>query len=480
MAQDPDKGWQLPETVNPLEHWCYRINIPKDIAYLRAFRGTVSELGFHWNWQRDESETAKDVVQVWLTQIAEAETLISEDNCMAITCAEIVACIENDPAVRQAVQDAMAGLTNTPGLPSNYQQSAFDPVVGCDKDVTYGYCKALWQYIDAVNIDILEVLNEATNQAEAINTLLKIIPAFEQIPVSDVLAWITNLGEYNLDAYNASKTVGLEQQIICDLFCIAVNKGCTITFEDVWDYMLIQFGGFNFPTLGATFLELVVFMVTGVYPSDRIVYLWSLVQLGFAFIGTEYLGTSGVQQYALQAQAGNPDNEWSVLCATCTPTITITFDEITDPAWDVTDGNSNSVTVITPNVLQSNANGNPIPSFELAFVTTGSFEGRNGFVDVVLTDVQDVTSVDFDYHFIKPGNNVVNRTIILLDDQDMSIESWSTSADDAVKGSWTTIARPFSASNVKTIRVFMSIVQDPATITPANCQIFIDNIVIRA
>lgn len=264
---------------------------------------------------------------------------------MAI-CQAIIDCIETDDAVRIAINDSVAGLPDVDGSPIQYGQEVFPPPVGCDKDETWGYVDALWEFIHTNNVDFLEQLNEATNQAGQINTLFKFIPGFEQIPVSDFLAWIENLGEYNLDAYNASVTVAIQDAIKCDLFCIAVNNNCSISFGDVYDYFLTKFGGFNPPTLGATFLELVVFMVTGAYPSDRIIYLWSLVQLGFAFIGANFLSLNSVRPYAIQAQNGDPDDDWILLCDSCDDLLIVTFDGagyldyvITNGTLDATVGN---------------------------------------------------------------------------------------------------------------------------------------------
>jgi len=255
------------------------------------------------------------IIQKYM-QMREFPNEIPLGSCMDL-CQLIIDCIEETPALQQTINNSVAGFTNQNGSPAEYNQEVFPPPVNCDKDATWGYVDALWNFIHTNNVDFLQQLNEATNQAGQINTLLSFIPAFEQIPVSDILEWIENLGEYNLDAYNASVTVAIQDQIRCDLFCIAVNNNCSITFGDVYEYFEAQFGGLNAPTLGATFLELVIFMITGNYPNDRIIYLWSLVQLGFAFIGAEFLGINSISQYAIQAQNGDPDNNWSLLCAPC-------------------------------------------------------------------------------------------------------------------------------------------------------------------
>jgi len=47
------------------------------------------------------------------------------------------------------------------------------------------------------------------------------------------------------------------------------------------------------------------------------VYLWSAFQLALAFMGQEYLGQNSIERYAIQAQTGDPDNDWSLLCDPC-------------------------------------------------------------------------------------------------------------------------------------------------------------------
>lgn len=265
-------------------------------------------------------------------------------------CSEIINCIENNADVRSAINTAVGGYADVNGDPAVINADIAGLSTGCDNDVIYGYCLALWDYIHGQNIDFLQQLAEASNLTESIDRLLRLIPGFEQVPISEVLQWISSLGDYNLEAYEASYTAQIRQDIICALFCVAIENNCTITLGDVYDYMLQQMGGLNFPNAGATFLEYVTFMVTGNYPSDKVIYIWTCVQLGLIFSGSEFLGISTLTPYALNAQAGNPDSDWQLFC-NCVP-VQECLNYLDNVQNDTTFGTDNNIFTATGILVQ--------------------------------------------------------------------------------------------------------------------------------
>lgn len=309
-------------------------------------------------------------------------------------CQKIADCIDTSEAVQTALQNSVVGDVNSIARPSEYTQPAFDlsgqPI--CDNDAIYGYVYALWQYIDRNNQDFLQQMAEATNYTEQLAKFITLIPLADQLPVDEILGWVEAFGDYNLEAYNASITIGLEQEIICDLFCIA-QTGCTITMQQVWDYFVTKFGGFNLPTLTANFIEWVSFMALGQYPNDRVVYMWCLFQLFCAFAGATFIGINTVKPYALFAQAGEPDTEWSILCTECGPDpfATITFD----------DPNNYSI----QNGSLATGEGNPQPS--LATQDDGPF-----LISTVYSrDFQEVTIDGINFDILGAGSSYCQITI---------------------------------------------------------------------
>lgn len=332
---------------------CVSIKIPDTPQDVRNFLGQLLTLSQWFNYEKTGTNLGKLVADTWRDAnesvlIGVCEGMIVRQNEMNpcilessvdngenwVQFADITSCV-NDAFMQNGIIDAINNselvrdsITNvtirniySEGIAENWMYTALSDL-SCNEDNLFGYVTALWEFIHLSNLDLLEQIEEASNQFEVMNTLAKVIPLFEQLPVSDALTWIGDLGSYNKTAYESSYTVIIGQQIACDLFCIALDNECSLTMELVWEYLVEKFGGLNFPTLGATFLEMITFMFTANYPNDRIVYLWSLVQLGIVFIGAEFLGLNTVNVYGIQAQAGDPSNDWTLLCDPCNPPIT--------------------------------------------------------------------------------------------------------------------------------------------------------------
>lgn len=86
-----DGGWLLPSVVNP-PRVCVQLWIPDDTNHKRAFWGALYALSEWWNWQRDDSKTARDVARVWLDVFFQAQEQnleydacedVGEDKCFS-------------------------------------------------------------------------------------------------------------------------------------------------------------------------------------------------------------------------------------------------------------------------------------------------------------------------------------------------------------------------------------------------------------
>lgn len=70
--QKTDGGYRLPQVINPDEHICVTVRVPKDLNHIIAFWGALGELGYWWNWERDEQKRGREVAAVWRERIDEA------------------------------------------------------------------------------------------------------------------------------------------------------------------------------------------------------------------------------------------------------------------------------------------------------------------------------------------------------------------------------------------------------------------------
>ena len=326
----------MPVTLPPLPegNTAICLVIPDSPAWREIYMGSLLILQQWWYYDVGNSEDAEDAVQramecLYITQQ-------NYEGCIDMDCADVQDCIENTPAIQDIINNiSNSGNPNEPQRSSIYSQDVFDESETCDYDQVYGYCLAFWNFINETNIDFLQIMAESSNKTEQISELISAIPIFGSLPIDEVLGWVDNFTTYNLEAYESSITVGLEDEIVCDLMCIAIANDCHITFDQIYEYMLERAGGFTALNLGATFAEMVIFMLSGTYPSDKIVFIWTLLQLGCAFIATKFVGALGIRPYIIQARAGIADDAWIELCGCVS---SYTSDWLSGNGNPVTDG----------------------------------------------------------------------------------------------------------------------------------------------
>ena len=209
--------------------------------------------------------------------------------------------------------------THTPQELSDFGVTA-DTCDTAGKDATYGAVSQLVRYINQVNIDLLERVNQAGNLPDQIARLISAIPVLGLLPIDEIFSWAQFIATELEDEYNATVDEALLQSVICDLFCIAVANNCHLDFNDVYNY----FAGKVSPTLGhatTTFLSLVQFGTTGTFAGDDYFYYFCYFQLTTVGLGQFFFGVNSLNDYAYQARAGlnSPDNDWEIFCLDCPP-----------------------------------------------------------------------------------------------------------------------------------------------------------------
>lgn len=241
-----------------------------------------------------------------------SRVIVSTDLCQTI-----IDCVNNNQDLREAIQALSVGQIDEGIYPDSLALTLFDDSGACNLDVLWGYCSALVDYIDAQNVDFLQQMAESLNVGNGLVDLLSLIPGFQLLPFDEIQGFIEDFGDYNLEAYQASMTTGVRDQIKCDIFCIAQDNDCSLDFSDVFEYFVGKIGGVDVPTAVAIFSEWIYFFVVGSYPSDRIVYIWSSFQLFLTGSGNKFLGLDTYAPYVAKTLSGDPDNDWELLCDDC-------------------------------------------------------------------------------------------------------------------------------------------------------------------
>jgi hypothetical protein len=325
---DPDKGWQLPTVVSPTDFWCYRIFIPKDVAYLRAFRGAVGELAYNWNWQRDIDHTAAVVVQNWIDQIVQADSEFeaSEGECMP-TCDEILQCILDTEAIQQAIANysGQSNITyNTIESATNLSGQLVNNPAGCDNDIIYGMAKQLVEFSDRLIKDLFEKVKSTNLASENIGYLIGLIPVVETLPIDELFELGMKLAEDMEVAYLSASTELLKTEIACELFCLAQANDCVLTLEMVRDYYQVKADiVFSYDSVGQFMLDFVAgtFVGNAVYYAMNI-FFFQIFAFGGKFVG--YLFSDYLR--IINAMFNDPDPDWVTECDDCPTAWEFTFD----------------------------------------------------------------------------------------------------------------------------------------------------------
>lgn len=215
--------------------------------------------------------------------------------------------------------------TTTTGENGAYTDTEIDEMAVeadvCDdtgKDKIYGAVDRLVRYIHNKNVDFLENISQGSNVAEQLKRLISATPIIGLLPGDEAVEYVGFLIDELLDEYNATVDEALLQEVICDLFCIAVNSGCRFSLGDVYNF----FAGSVSPTfsnVANTLTNLIQYALTGTFSGDDYFYFLCYFQMSIAGAKQRFLDIQAVSAYEQQMAAGfnSPDGDWDIFCTDC-------------------------------------------------------------------------------------------------------------------------------------------------------------------
>ena len=167
----------------------------------------------------------------------------------------------------------------------------------------------------------------------------------------------------------------------------------------------------------------------------------------------------------------------------CSPPVapfTVTFASTSTADYEIAFEPVPNFTISIAGVLQSSAQGNPTPSAKMPFGSDDAtgYTGFSGRVRITLPAARTVDSVEFEIYYNQPASNVLNRQIILYDDELNVLDSASSSANDAPKQAWTTkFSWTGDENDVKYIDVQIGVTASGWV--PGTTYGYIDNVVVH-
>lgn len=284
---------------------------------LYLLRNPLRQMKWSTRWTSELQTSMPDISTI-------AENLdykMSGDACMDF-CQMIIDCIDDEESgVGARIAELVATITEdtlreTAQSYNNVPLAVnFNPT--CDKDILFGQCTQLVEYLHQQNLEFLRVLEVVTNIAEQVATIIGAISGAKGQTVSAVVEWITFVQNSIAENYEAQVTLAYKEECACALFCLAQQNSCIIDPAEiyrVWRERLV-----SAVTIDSLFNETVDFLVAGVWTGTEIADVMFFAQLAFRSQIGQYIEAIAYSDIdiRLAVYSNDPDPDWVILCDEC-------------------------------------------------------------------------------------------------------------------------------------------------------------------
>lgn len=228
LKRKHDPGYKLPEVIEPDENCCICIPIPNDFNHKMAFLGQLDELGYWWNWERDELKQGREAAAVWRKIVAciREEMDMSGCGCGGDTIGETLRRIGYDGIEEISNDGGETWTDNTTGDPRFYS-AAFPGLAGPDGDTKkceaansmVGFFEDL-QAQEKQALDNNESLAELFALLTAVLISLGIVTGGTTIAIAAVLNFVINLFAHLIpEDFDAQFTNDTWVDLLCVVYC---------------------------------------------------------------------------------------------------------------------------------------------------------------------------------------------------------------------------------------------------------------------
>lgn len=235
-------------------------------------------------------------------------------------CDFIADCIANNENVQNALENYLSdsgyGNGSSGGSSVSPDSSASNLIpdsATCTDDNIFGMCMELVETIHQATLEVFEQINASDKYGELFSLMLDNVPLLEVFGLfTEYIGWVKDSA---YDDYISAWSTVVQQEIACELFCIA-KENCLLTTEDVWNtYKTLSTVDEPIQDLFETWVSEILQFVAG----DDTQTVTSVGMIGLAamrFGGQFAYWTAGIRDLKttmeLAANASDPD--WSILC----------------------------------------------------------------------------------------------------------------------------------------------------------------------
>lgn len=304
---------------------CVEVRIPDDDAFMPVLGGLIAIATKWFNYDREPEHKATQLAGLW--RVAYLAT--NWEGCM--NCEELTACItplleDFASQITQNVNNFNEYGTNNPGQPLTEEESGQNLAGGsnptCNPDIVWAQCLSIVQFTNRLITDLFEQIESKTNVVE-LAQLFNSVPfvryvtnAIGEEAAVDLIAYYQ---EAVSEGYLAEYTEAIEQEIACQLFCIA-RLDCNISV-DLLDYVFSQRVASIVPDTPGDLIELLALLAGISLSASDVVNLmfwfaWKGAKLAEFFIADAFSGTFNLQTL-LNLAVNDANNDWVLLCTDC-------------------------------------------------------------------------------------------------------------------------------------------------------------------
>ena len=285
-------------------------------------------VGWKTRWFSKTDQTiTQDEIDNWRDKIL--GKLMFEDCSM--TCAEVIQCIlddlDDDGEFPQGLKDwlethgggitAGGDATGTGTIPETYD----DLMSGmtCNMNNVFGFTLQFVQLMNRMIEDFFEIVEQLEGFIEYSGAIVESIPI-----LTSVLDFVDFLCENIADNYLAHYDTAYENELACELACIAYTEDCELSFETLLDVMSTRV---QVDWTEISLNDLCGIFITGTWSGTE---YCNLAIYACAYILANGAGWGGYSlqmiQRLLEAFWNDPNSDWSTICE-CGWIKTYVFDE---------------------------------------------------------------------------------------------------------------------------------------------------------
>lgn len=360
-------------------------------------------------------------------------------NTMAL-CDQIAACIANDSGVQSAITNYLNGVGGggvstggSAGAGANttiiYTQNGTNIMDGgtCSNDNMYAVAvkitelafetvNQLYQVIDQA-ISPLELATEVADNAPAVATA---VPA----TAGDWLVWVQDTA---YDSWQVFDSPTRRTEVACDIFCIMVDNGCSLTFDDLFGYFANKTltAIFN-QTLEQVLLDMVDILLTDEVGWTSLAFLFSMLSLGAKVAGIRDVGGFLT---TIAAYIDETNNNWTLECDPCATAIvwnTIRGTDNANGTWtSVFDDVGNQYTwviALCVNDTVQQVNSAPNASIDIGNLISGSPTQSLTRVGINMCGAANSSNWNYNQPILATNTSHCGSTLVIRTNQQITIE----------------------------------------------------------